>query len=107
MVKHHSGSRNGADRVGDVFTSKRWRGTVHRLKHGSLAGMNITAGGHSQAALKSGGEIGDDVTKHIVSDNDIELFRIAHHVHAQRVNVHVGSLDLRIFRSDQLENALP
>jgi len=61
----------------------------------------------SEAALQSGGEIGDDIAEHIICDDDVEAARIAHHLHAERVDVHVLRFDLRKRRRDFLEHALP
>src|ERR1700678_542124 len=69
--------------------------------------MNVSAGGHAQAALEAGGEVGDDVAEHIVSHDDIEGPRIAHHLHTQRVYVHVLGGNLRMFATHFLEHALP
>src|ERR1019366_4619219 len=50
---------------------------------------------------------GDYVAKHVVGDDDIELARIAHHLHAERVHVHVLRFDLRILCRHFFEYALP
>jgi len=69
--------------------------------------MQVGARGHPEAALQSGGEIGDDIAEHIICDDDVEAARIAHHLHAERVDVHVLRFDLRKRRRDFLEHALP
>src|SRR5216684_2924764 len=69
--------------------------------------MNISAGGHAQPALQSGSEIRDDVAEHVVSYDHIEHARIAHHLHRERVHVHVFGGDLGIFLTYFLEHALP
>ena len=74
---------------------------------GSMPRTQITARGHPQPALQSRREIGDDVAKHVVGDDDIKPARIAHHLHTERVHVHVLRLDLWILRGDFLEHALP
>ena len=53
------------------------------------------------------GKVSDDVAEHVVGHDDVELFRIAHHVHAQGIHVHVLGLDAGVLRGDDLENALP
>ncbi len=59
--------------------------------------MNVSTGCHSKAALQAGGEVGDDVAEHVIGDDHIELARIANHLCAECVHVHVLGLDLRIF----------
>ena len=107
MRQHHGSGQNRAHRIGNVLPCQRWGGTVDRLKHGDLAGMNVSAGGHSKSALDTGGQIGDDVAKHIVGHNDIKLARVADHLHAEGVHVHVPGLNLRIFGRNLPEHALP
>src|ERR1700674_4621216 len=80
---------------------------MHRFEHRSLSWMNVSAGGHAQPALQAGGEIGDDVAEHVIRDHDVELPRIAHHLHAERVHVHVLGLDLGILAAHFLEHPLP
>ena len=69
--------------------------------------MDVAAGGHAQAALQSGGEVGDDVAEHVVGDDHIEGTRVAHHLHAECVDVHVLCRDLGILSADVFEDALP
>ena len=69
--------------------------------------MNISAGGHAQAALQSGGEVGDDVAEHIIGHDYIERARVAHHLHAESVHVHVLRRDLGMLSAYFFEDALP
>ncbi len=69
--------------------------------------MNVAAGGHAQSALQRGGQVGDDVAKHVVGDDHVERFWIAHHLQAERVDVHVLRLNLGILLRDFFEDALP
>src|SRR5580693_8409083 len=80
---------------------------MYRLEHRRLPGMNIPAGRHAEAALQSGGEVGDDVAEHIVGHDHIEPARIADHLQAQRVYVHVLRRDLRMLAAYLLKDALP
>src|SRR5579862_1848596 len=77
------------------------------LEHAGASRMNVAAGSHAEASLESGGKVGNDVAEHIVGDDDVELTRIADHLHAERVDVHVLRGDLRIFGADGFKNALP
>src|SRR5580704_5231521 len=65
---------------------------MYRLEHRRLPGMNIPAGRHAEAALQSGGEVGDDVAEHIIGHDHIEPARIADHLQAQRVYAHEHAL---------------
>src|SRR5580704_6781775 len=69
--------------------------------------MNVATRGHAQSSLQASGEIGDDVPEHIIGHDDVELARVAHHLHAERVHVHVFGLDLRIFTAHFFEYSLP
>src|ERR1043166_8456129 len=69
--------------------------------------MNVATGGHSKGSLQSGSKIGDDVAKHIVGHDDIELARLADHLRAERVHVHMFGFDLRMFSADLFEDPLP
>jgi hypothetical protein len=80
---------------------------MNGLEHRRLAGMNISAGGHAEASLKCCGEVGDDIAEHVVGDDYIEAAGIAHHLQAERVHVHVLGFNLKIFRGDLFEYALP
>ena len=103
MRQHHRRGQNRAHRVRDVFARDRRRRAVHRLKHGSLPGTDIAAGGHAQPALQPRGQIGDDVAKHVVGDDHIELARISHHLHAERIDVHVLCLICGYSRATSLK----
>jgi len=80
---------------------------VDWLKHRGAAWVDVAARGHAEAALESRGEVCDDVAKHIVGDNDIELARVADHLHAEGVDVHVLRGDPGIFGADFFEHSLP
>src|SRR5579862_4998282 len=80
---------------------------MNGLEHRSLAGMDISTGGHAKAALQAGGKVGDDVAEHIVGHDYIELPRIADHLGTEGIHVHVLRCDLRILTADFLEHSLP
>ncbi len=80
---------------------------MYRLEHRCPPGMNISAGGHTEAALQPGSEVGDDVAKHIIGYDYVEGSRIAHDLQAERVYVHVLRRDLGMFAANFLESALP
>ena len=45
-------------------------------------------------------EVGDDVAEQVVGDDDLELRRVLHHQHRERVDVEVRRLDVGILRRD-------
>ena len=65
--------QNRAEGVGDVLSGNRRSRAVYWLEHRCLSRKDVAAGGHAQAALQCGGEIGDDVTEHVVGDDYVEL----------------------------------
>ena len=77
------------------------------LEHRSASGMNVAAGGHAEASLEARGEVGDDVTEKIVGDNDVELARVADHVHAKGVHEHVVGFNLGKLGGHLLKHSLP
>ena len=77
------------------FPASGGRAAVHRLEQAQPAGMDVARGGHAQAALQAGGEVGDDVAEHVRGDDHLELPRVAHELQGQVVDVEVARLDLR------------
>ena len=69
--------------------------------------MNVAAGSHPEPALEPSCKVSDDVAEHIVGDNHVELARVADHLRAEGVHVHVLGRSLRIFRSEFFEHTLP
>src|ERR1700678_806993 len=69
--------------------------------------MNVSAGRHAEAALQPGGEVGDDVAEHVIGDHHIEWPRIAHHLHAERIDIHVLRRDPRMRAAYFFEDTLP
>src|SRR5262249_16044727 len=49
----------------------------------------------------------DDVAEHIVGYDHVEAARVAHHLHAQGIDVHVGGFDLGKLAGHFCEGALP
>ena len=69
--------------------------------------MDIAGRRHPETALKRRAEIRDDVAEQVVRHDDLELARVEHQVHGERVDVVVGRRDRRILRRDLPEDALP
>ena len=69
--------------------------------------MNVSTGSHTQAALQASGEVGDNVAENIIGNDHVKLPRIANHLGAKSVHVHVLGFNLRIFGTDFFEHALP
>src|SRR6185437_16499619 len=80
---------------------------MDRFEHARLARVKIGAGRDPQSTLNPRTEITDDVPEHVVGHNHIEIARVAHHLRAKRVHVHVLSLDSGILGRHLLERALP
>ena len=80
---------------------------MYGLEHRGTSRMNIAAGGHAEPALQRRREIGEDVTEHVAGHDHIERARLAHHLQAERVHIHVLSCDAGKLLRDLLENALP
>src|SRR6266404_8944057 len=107
MAEHHSRSEDRPEGVRNILACDRWRGAVHRLEHGCLSGMNVTAGGHTQAALQACGEVGDDVAEEVVGYDNIELARVADHLGTECINIEMLGCDLLILLAHPLEHTLP
>src|SRR5450755_1892872 len=69
--------------------------------------MNIPARRHPQSSLKRRGQVRNDVAKHVVGYDYVELPRVADNLHAQSIYEHMLGSDLRILFSHFLEYALP
>ena len=69
--------------------------------------MNVAAGRHTESTLESRGEVGDDVAEHVIGHDHVERLRLAHHLQAESVDIHVLSADIGILGCDLLEDALP
>src|SRR6185312_10493024 len=106
-LEHQRRGRDRPDRVGDVLPGELRRRAVHRLEHRRLPRMDVARRRHAETALEGRTEVGHDVAEQVVGDDDLELPRVEHHVHRQRVDVIVRRLDSRVLRRDFLEHALP
>ena len=70
-------------------------------------GVDISRGRKANTTGDGSRFIGQDVTKEIVSNDDIEAARISHHVDRCSVNVAVVNADLRVFAAHFLDDAAP
>src|SRR5262249_49134042 len=107
VIEHHSGARNGADRIGDPAARLVRRAAMHRFEKRDAVRMNIGGGGHPEPALERGPEVGENVTEHIIGYNHFVLSWIENHQHRHGVYILSASFDLRIFRRNDLENSPP
>jgi hypothetical protein len=105
--QHHGRGEDCSKGIRLILPCDRRSRTVHRLEHRSAARMNVAAGGHTEASLQAGGEVGDDVAEHIVGDDHIKLARVAHHLHAERIDIHVLRGNFWKLRAHLFENTLP
>jgi len=69
--------------------------------------MDVGGGSEAESAGELSGEVADDVAEEIVSDDDVELARVADEFHGERVDVEVAGFDVGIFGADGFEDALP
>ena len=70
-------------------------------------GVDISRGRKANTTGDGSRLIGQDVTKEIVSNDDIEAAWISHHVDRCGVNVTVVDADLRVFAAHFLDNPAP
>src|SRR5271166_7154693 len=80
--QHHRAGENRAHGIGEVLARDRRGRAVYRLEHRGASGMDIAAGRHAESSLQRGGEVGDDIAKHVVGHDDLERLRLAHHLQA-------------------------
>src|SRR5215470_16908405 len=69
--------------------------------------MDIPRGGQAKPAGELCTEVADNVPEQIAGHDDIELPRIANHLHRQGVYIKVARLDFGVLLPDFLEDALP
>ncbi len=80
---------------------------MNRLEHADAARVHVGARGHAHAALERGAEVGDDVAEEVAGDDHLEGRRVLDQIEAERVDVDVLRLDLRVLLGDLEEAALP
>src|SRR5436305_14369979 len=69
--------------------------------------MNVSTRSHAETSLQAGGKVSDNVAENIIGNDHVKLPRVADHLRAKSVHVHVFSFNLRIFGTDFFEHALP
>src|SRR5207244_5527304 len=69
--------------------------------------MNVSRRCKAKPACKLRTQVTDDVAEEVAGHDDVELARVAHDFHRQRVNVQVVRIDIRILPADLLKNPLP
>jgi hypothetical protein len=69
--------------------------------------MNVAGCRHAEPTLQRPADVGDDVAEQVVGDDHLELSRVLHEQHCQRVDVEMRRLDLRIVGAHFLEHPLP
>src|ERR1044071_911244 len=65
-----------------------------------VAVANVESGSESQAANQSGGEIAQNVAKHVRDDNGVESLRLNRERHGKAVDVMIIDVDVREFTRD-------
>ena len=91
MIEHHGTGPDLADRIGDALAGDVGGGAVHRLEHGGelAGGVDVPAGGQSDAAADRGGEVGEDVAEQVVGDDHVEAARVVDQVDGGGIDVGV------------------
>ena len=80
---------------------------MHRLEHRRLSRMQVAARGHAEPSLQAGREVRDDVAKHVVGDDHIEL-RGSRTICMQSASTYMCSVLFRGYsRCHFFEHALP
>lgn len=101
--EHHGGGEDGADGVGFSLAGDVRGGAVAGLEDG--AGFSdVARGGHAHAADDSGGEVGEDVAKHVFGDDDVEGFGTLNEEEGGGVDVNVFGWDGGVAFGDLVED---
>jgi hypothetical protein len=69
--------------------------------------MEVARRRHPEAALERRAEVGDDVAEQVVGHDHLELPRLEHHVHRERIDVVVRGDDPGVGRRELSEDPLP
>src|SRR4051794_5439036 len=95
VLQHQHGGFEQRQRIRLVLAGNVGRAAVYRFE--DRAGFaDVRAGDDAQPAHESRGEIGNDVTVEIFEQQDVELLRVHHHLHAEVVDDLVVRFDVRI-----------
>src|SRR5207302_5079047 len=68
---------------------------------------NVSRWRKAQPAREFRAQVADNVSEEIARHDDIELTRVAHDLHRQRINVQVARINIRILLADLLKHPLP
>lgn len=95
MTQEHGGGTDGGDGVGLVGGGfVKFGAGAHRTEHAGFAGVDAADGGIADPALADGSDVCEDVAEEIAGDDDIELFRVADHLHGDIVDPEVVAYDV-------------
>src|SRR5699024_10151211 len=104
--------RSGQDSCGwirNTLASDIWCRAVYWLKHRrvSTGGVNIARRRQADAACYCTCQVGQNVAKEVVGDDDVIARRVGNHVNGCSVDVVVVDFNLREFRCYLINGALP
>ena len=103
IAQRHAERGDHGDRVGNALAGDVGRRAVHRLvQRLALAGLRIDLaergrGQHAERAGQHRGDVGEHVAEQIVGDDDVELLRPAHELHAAGIGELMLELDVLEF----------
>src|SRR3972149_7871749 len=80
---------------------------MDRLKHGNPVRIDVSRGGHAQSPLEGGAEVCDDVAKHVVRNDNLELLWFTDHLHGQSIDEEMFGHHIRVLGCYFVEGSLP
>src|SRR5882762_1774502 len=105
--QQHPGSQHRAQRVCYALTRDIRCRAMHRLKQRRPPGMNIPRRRQPQPPGQLRPQVANDVAEQVAGNDHIELPRIPHNLHRQRIDIKVPRIDLPILLPNFLEDPLP
>ena len=100
VIEQERRRQDRPERIGLPGARVLRRRAVDGLEHRDPARMEVARGRHPEPPLQRRPEVRRDVAEHVVRDDHLELARVLDHLHAERVDVEVRGLDVRILARD-------
>src|SRR5437762_12374063 len=84
VLQKHAYGGDGGDGVDDVLAGVFGGAAAHGLEHAdaALIGLDVAAGGDSEAALDHRAQVSDDVAEHVGGDDHVVVLGVLDHPHA-------------------------
>jgi hypothetical protein len=98
VLEHQRARPHRAERVGDPAAGDVRRRAVHGLEHRREVALGVEVGRRRDpdAARHGRGEVAEDVAEQVRADDHVEARRVEHDLRAQRVDVLLAPLDVRV-----------